>query len=202
MMRREGLAPSPLWGEGWGEGHASHHPHPNPLPQAGEGVSRRAFLAVSLAAAVTGARAQGRIERFTGDSGLAGFHAVDFDGKPVAVPAPGKPTVVNFWATWCEPCRAEMPLLQQMADFYSDRLVFQAVNFKERAVTVQRHVRSANWAVPVVLDPMGAGAQSWGVKVFPTTVGFDAQGRARWRVVGQYDWSSADAGKLVESLWA
>jgi thiol-disulfide isomerase/thioredoxin len=189
-MSTDGLAPSPLWGEGWGEGHAR------------EIVSRRIFIAATLAAAVTGVRAQGRIERFSGDSGLAAFQALDFDGKPVAVPAPGKPTVVNFWATWCEPCRAEMPMLQQMADFYSDRLVFQAVNFKERAVAVQRHVRSANWAVPVVLDTMGAGAQSWGVKVFPTTVGFDAQGRARWRVLGQYDWSSAEAGKLVESLWA
>jgi hypothetical protein len=37
--------------------------------------------------------------------------------------------------------------------------------------------------------------------VFPTTVGFDAQGRARWRVLGEYDWSSAAAGQLVESLW-
>lgn len=166
------------------------------------GLSRRRVLAAAAALAVPAIGAQGRIERFTGDSGLAGFQAVDFDGKPVAVPAPGKPTVVNFWATWCEPCRAEMPMLQQMADFYSDRLVFQAVDFKERAVTVQRHVKSANWAVPVALDPMGAGAQSWGVKVFPTTVGFDAHGRARWRVVGQYDWSSPEAGKLVESLWA
>lgn len=166
-----------------------------------EAVSRRIFIAGTLAAVVTGPHAQGRIERFTGDSGLAGFQALDFGGKTVAVPAPGKPTVVNFWATWCEPCRAEMPTLQQMAEFYSDRLVLQAVNFKERAVTVQRHVKSANWTVPVVLDPMGAGAQAWGVKVFPTTVGFDAQGRARWRVVGQYDWTSPEAGKLVESLW-
>lgn len=167
----------------------------------GCGLTRRGMLVAAAAFAVPAVRAQGKIERFTGDSGLPAFQGLDFEGKPVAVPAPGKPTVVNFWATWCEPCRAEMPTLQQMADFYSDRLVLQAVNFKERAIAVQRHVRNSNWTVPVVLDPMGAGAQAWGVKVFPTTVGFDAQGHARWRVIGQYDWSSPEAGKLVESLW-
>ena len=166
---------------------------------------RRDFLATAagLAAALVlpPARAQGRIERFSTAPSLTGWQALDFEGKTVPIPAAGKPTVVNFWASWCEPCRAEMPLLQQMADFYSDRMVLQAVNYKERAVAVQRHVRNSNWTVPVLLDPLGAGAQAWGVKVFPTTVGFDAQGRARWRVLGEYDWSSAEAGQLVESLW-
>ena len=132
---------------------------------------------------------------------LSPFQALDFDGNRIPVPAAGKPTVVNFWATWCEPCRTEMPLLQQMAEFYSDRLVLQAVDFKERAVTVQRHVRNAAWSVPVLLDPLGEAAQAWGVKVFPTTFGFDAKGRLRWRVQGEYDWSGAEAGKLVEGLW-
>lgn len=182
-----GLPPAPT-----GAGPGRVHSRRRVLALAG---SAAAVLALPLA------RAQGRIERLPAGTPLPTFQALDFEGRTITVPAPGRPTVVNFWATWCEPCRAEMPLLQQMADFYSDRLALQAVNFKERAVAVQRHVRSSNWTVPVVLDPMGAGAQAWGVKVFPTTVGFDAQGRPRWRVTGEYDWSSADAGKLVESLW-
>ncbi|WP_205964284.1 redoxin family protein [Ramlibacter agri] len=134
-------------------------------------------------------------------TGISPFQALDLEGRKMAVPLAGKPTVVNFWATWCEPCRTEMPLLQQMADFYSDRLVLQAVNVKERATTVLRHVKAAAWQVPVLLDPLGEGAAAWTVKIFPTTVGFDAQGRARWRVQGEYDWSGAEAGKLVEGLW-
>ena len=184
MGRRTRLiefAPSPTGG-GLGWGHA-----------------RRSLLLAALFAPF--ARAQGRIDHLPPGTTLPSWQAVDLDGKAFPIPAPGKPTVVNFWASWCEPCRAEMPLLQQMADFYSDKLAFQAVNFKERAVAVQRHVRNSNWAVPVLLDPMGSGAQAWGVKVFPTTVGFDAQGHARWRVTGEYDWSSAEAGKLVEGLW-
>jgi len=178
-----------------------------PLPPSpsggglGWGHPRRHFLAALLALSVPSLRAQARLERLPPGASLPAWQALDLDGKPVAIPAPGKPTIVNFWASWCEPCRTEMPLLQQMADFYSDRLVLQAVNFKERAVAVQRHVRNSNWTVPVLLDPTGAGAQAWGVKVFPTTVGFDAQGHARWRLAGEYDWTSAEAGKLVEGLW-
>jgi thiol-disulfide isomerase/thioredoxin len=164
-------------------------------------VSRRVFIAAGLAAAAVGARAQARIERLAPGTTLPALQAVDFDGQSHPIPAAGKPTVVNFWATWCEPCRTERPLLQQMAEFYSDRVVLQAVNYKERAVAVQRHVRNAAWNVPVLLDPMGTGAQAWGVKIFPTTVGFDAQGRPRWRVTGEYDWSTPAAGKLVEGLW-
>jgi thiol-disulfide isomerase/thioredoxin len=164
-------------------------------------VSRRLFIGAAAALAVPALQAQVQVERLAAGTRLAPWNGFAFDGKPVAVPAAGKPTVVNFWATWCPPCRAEMPLLQQMAEFYGDRLAFQAVNFKERAVTVQRHLREANWSIPVVLDPMGAGAQAWKVQVFPTTFGFDAQGHARWRVIGEYDWSSEQAGKLVESLW-
>ncbi len=132
---------------------------------------------------------------------LGGFSAPDLQGVAEAVPSKGKPTVVNFWATWCPPCRTEMPLLLQMAELYGDKFVLQLVNFKERPVTVQRYMQGANWSHPVLFDAAGAGAASWEVKTFPTTFGFDAQGRARWRVRGEYDWSSVEAGRLVESLW-
>lgn len=166
------------------------------------GRARRQVLVAAAAMALPPLRAQARIERLPASTVLPPWQALDLDGKQNAIPAAGKATVVNFWASWCEPCRTEMPLLQQMAEFYSDRMVLQAVNFKERAVAVQRHVRNAAWNVPVLLDPAGAGAQAWGVKVFPTTLGFDAQGRPRWRVTGEYDWTTAEAGKLVEGLWS
>ena len=161
-------------------------------------LSRRLVLLAGASLALP-ARAQGRIAHF--GTAAPSWQALDLQGQSNAVPASGKATAVNFWATWCEPCRTEMPLLQQMADFYSDRLVLQAVDFKERAATVQGHMRRSGWTVPVLLDPAGAGAAAWGVKIFPTTIGFDAHGRPRWRVIGQYDWSSPEAGRLVEGLW-
>ena len=161
-------------------------------------MDRRRVLAAGLALVLPAARSA---QVQTKPPAHAPWQALDLEGNKVAVPASGKPTIVNFWASWCEPCRTEMPTLQQMADFYSDKLVLQAVNFKERGAAVQRHVKAAAWTVPVLLDPFGEGAAGWNVKIFPTTVGFDAKGVPRWRVQGEYDWSSSEAGKLVEGLW-
>ena len=129
------------------------------------------------------------------------FSALDLEGRTTKVPAPGRAAIVNFWATWCPPCRAEMPLLQQLTELYGDKFQLQLVNFKERPATIQRYMRDSAWSMPVLLDPLGEGAAAWGVKRYPTTVGFDAHGKPRWRMVGELDWSTAEAGKLVESLW-
>lgn len=179
------------------------YPHPMQPPSPlrgegrGEGRSRRLFLAAGVSLALPSWAAQIDLK----PASLKPFDALDMDGRKAAVPAAGKPSVVNFWASWCEPCRVEMPLLQQLAELYGDKFALQLVNFKEHPATVLRHVKSSGWTQPVLLDPRGEGAGGWAVKIFPTTVGFDAQGRARWRVRGEYDWNSAEAGKLVEGLW-
>lgn len=163
----------------------------------GKGLTRRLLLGAGLAAALPLARAA-QVDK--APTGLASFDALDLEGGKVVVPAAGRATIVNFWATWCPPCRAEMPLLLDLPTFYGDRLSLQLVNFKERAATVQRYMRESNWSHPVVMDSAGEGAAAWGVKIFPTTVGFDATGRARWRVRGEFDWSGGEAARLVESL--
>jgi len=160
-------------------------------------VRRRLLLGAGLAAALPAVRAS-QVDK--SPAGLAPFTSQALDGGKVVVPAAGRATIVNFWATWCPPCRAEMPLLLDLPVFYGDRLSLQLVNFKERAATVQRYMRESNWSHPVVMDAAGEGAAAWGVKTFPTTVGFDATGRARWRVRGEFDWSGGEAARLVESL--
>jgi thiol-disulfide isomerase/thioredoxin len=171
---------------------------PSPSGGGSDALSRRLFIASSAAFVIPSYAAEIK----TSPGTLAKIEALDFDGRKVPVPTPGKATIVNFWATWCPPCRAEMPLLQSLPDFYPDKLSLQLVNFKERMATVQRYMRESNSTHAVLFDPVGEGAAKWGVRNFPTTVGFDARGRARWRVRGEYDWSSAEAAKLVEGLWA
>ncbi|WP_167772836.1 TlpA family protein disulfide reductase [Ramlibacter humi] len=170
------------------------------MMQGTERLTRRALVASAVLAPFAALAAQ--IDTAPGT--LAALSVADAEGRKVPVPAAGRATIVNFWATWCPPCRAEMPLLQSLPDFYGDKLSLQLVNFKERLATVQKYVREAGWAPgqPLLLDPMGEGAAAWGVKQFPTTVGFDARGRARWRVRGEYDWTSPEAARLVESLWS
>ena len=159
----------------------------------------QAGLAAGLALAWPRLQAQ-QVDPLAPGTSLPGWEALDLQGGKSPVPAAGRPSIVNFWATWCPPCRTEMPLLLQLDEFYGDRVTLQLVNFKERQATVQRYMRDAGWNRPVLFDAQGQGAAAWGVKVFPTTFGFDAQGRARWRVRGEYDWSSAAAARLVETL--
>ena len=66
---------------------------------------------------------------------LSGLGLVDTTGKTWQWPdVQGRAVLLNFWASWCEPCRAEMPTLQQVADLYgADKLLVLAINFKEPA---------------------------------------------------------------------
>ena len=113
----------------------------------------------------------------------------------------GRAVLINFWASWCEPCRAEMPTLQQIADLYGpDKLQVLALNFKEHPNRAIQFAVTTGLSLPVLLDPQGQTARAWGVRVFPTTVLIDRQGRDRQRVQGEVDWTSAPAAKLLEAL--
>jgi thiol-disulfide isomerase/thioredoxin len=114
----------------------------------------------------------------------------------------GRAVLLNFWASWCEPCRAEMPSLQTAADLYGpDKLLVLAVNFKETHARAQRFVQTTGVRLPVLLDADGQLARQWGVKVFPTTLLVNSRGQARQRVRGEVDWSGREAEKLISALF-
>ena len=115
----------------------------------------------------------------------------------------GKAVLINFWASWCAPCQTEMPSLQTLADLYGpDRLVVLAVNLKESEPVVLRYRQRTGITLPILLDPAGALARSWGATVYPTTVLIAADGRVRSLVRGELDWSGQVAASLVEPLLA
>ena len=87
------------------------------------------------------------------------------------------------------------------ADFYGDRLALQLVNFKERAVTVQRYMQDSDWTHAGAAGCAGEGAAGLGSEDLSHHRRLRRPGRARWRVRGEFDWSCAEAGRLVESLW-
>ncbi len=130
------------------------------------------------------------------------FQAVDTTGKVWRLAdLKGRAVVVNFWASWCEPCRAEMPTLQQVADLYGpDKLVVLAINFKEHPNRAIQFAATTGLSLPVLLDPQGQTARDWSVKVFPTTLLIDRQGRPRQRVQGEVDWTGPQAAMLIEAL--
>ena len=130
------------------------------------------------------------------------FQAVDTTGKTWRLAdLKGRAVLINLWASWCEPCRAEMPTLQQIADLYGpDKLLVLALNFKEHPTRAMQFAASTGLSLPVLLDPQGQNARAWGVKVFPTTLLIDRQGRPRQRVQGEMDWTGPQAAQLIETL--
>jgi thiol-disulfide isomerase/thioredoxin len=113
----------------------------------------------------------------------------------------GSPVLLNFWATWCEPCRAEMPALQQLArDHREQGLQVIAANFKEGEATVRRFLQATPLELPVLLDREGAAAKAFDVHIFPSTIGIDRKGQARFVVTGEFDWSSPLAARWLAEL--
>ena len=173
--------------------------------------SRRQVLQASLAAASSALLPQAGAQGLSGPAyavspwpgPLSVFNLVDTLGKTWR-PADfkGRAVLLNFWASWCEPCRAEMPTLQQMADLYGpEQLLVLAINFKERPARALPFAKSTGITVPVLLDVDGQVARRWGVKVFPTTLAIDSRGQPRLRVQGEVDWTGKAAEKLITSLF-
>jgi thiol-disulfide isomerase/thioredoxin len=89
----------------------------------------------------------------------------------------GKPTVVNLWATWCPPCRREMPVLQQAQASRTD-VNFVFLNQGESAEKVRAFLAAQHWPLQnVLLDGRGEVAGELGVRGLPTTLFYDAAGR-------------------------
>jgi len=114
----------------------------------------------------------------------------------------GRVVLVNFWASWCPPCLAEMPSLQTLSEVYGpDKLVVLAVNFKQSRPSIEQFVQKTALQLPVLPDPQGQLARQWGVKVFPTTILIDARGQVRAVVRGEMDWTSAEAERMLAPLF-
>jgi thiol-disulfide isomerase/thioredoxin len=128
----------------------------------------------------------------------------DLDGKAWDLAKlKGQPVLLNFWATWCEPCRSEMPSLELLATRYEKAgLLVLAVNYKEATPAIRRFLQALPFSLPILLDRDGDATSAWTPRVFPTTVLIDRDGTPRQSVLGELDWTGAEARALVESLLA
>ena len=130
------------------------------------------------------------------------FELVDTSGKVWrAADFKGRAVLLNFWASWCEPCRAEMPSLQQAAALHGPgKLLVLAINFKEKPASALQFAERTGITLPVLLDVDGQAARRWDVRIFPTTLTLDRRGRPRHRVRGEMDWTSPAAATLIDNL--
>ncbi len=118
------------------------------------------------------------------------FQAPDFalttlEGKSITLGEyRGKIVLINFWATWCPPCRAEMPELNAVAQAHRDQLIVLAINNGETIERVQSFVAEFQLTFPVLLDPDGAVASKYAVLGLPTSFFVDRNGLVRAANIG------------------
>jgi thiol-disulfide isomerase/thioredoxin len=95
--------------------------------------------------------------------------------------------VINFWATWCAPCVAELPLLQQLAEHHGDQLAVLAINMREDEDQVRAFVEQHNISLPVLLEPDDQTLINYGVQGLPLSIVVSPQGEVVRRHAGPVD---------------
>jgi peroxiredoxin len=115
----------------------------------------------------------------------------------------GKGILLNFWATWCVPCRAEMPAMERAYHALSEKgLVVLAVSLDTGSrVPVDSFVKELALTFPVLLDSSGTSVRTYRVFGLPTSFLIDRKGRLAGREIGARDWDSGEVrGKLEDLL--
>lgn len=164
------------------------------------GFSRSIALAV-LGLAATLASANAPIKPWVGGS-TPPFDLAGLDGRQVDLAAlRGRVVLINYWATWCEPCREEMPAIDRLRAKMKGRpFEVLAVNYGESEERVAAFVAKLNLTMPILLDPYKSSVEAWKVRGLPMTFLVDAGGRVRYWSFGERDWSEGEGLQLVEKM--
>lgn len=130
------------------------------------------------------------------------FNLKDLTGRPSSLSAyKGKVVLLNFWATWCGPCRAEIPSMEQLyTELKDEGFTIVAVNSQEPLEQVSAFVDDMGMSFPVLLDSTGRVGAAYGVRAIPTTYIIDPQGAIRGRMVGTRDWYSPEIISAAREL--
>lgn len=113
----------------------------------------------------------------------------------------GKLLMLNFWASWCVPCREEMPAMERLYQRYKDQgFVILGVNIKDDKKSAVSFVKELKITFPIAFDPNGEVGLLYGAWGLPATYLIDANGIALARAWGPADWFSPGARELIEKL--
>lgn len=131
------------------------------------------------------------------------FQLRDMNGHPVALAdLRGKVVLLNFWATWCGPCRVEMPAMEELYQAFSRKdFEILAVSTDAQGVAVTRPFQQENHLTfPILHDADYRVGLTYGARSLPMTFMVDRQGIVRHQIFGARDWGAAEAHQLVQML--
>ena len=159
-------------------------------------------LLLALAAAVfTAAAGAAELERWKGGAAPAldlpdlqarAHRLADYRGKVV---------LVNFWATWCEPCRDEMPSIERLRQSLRGKpFEVLAVNVGEPASRIESFREKLPMSFTLLLDRDTKTAKAWKARILPASFLIGRDGRVRYVHYGEIDWSGAAARAKVDEL--
>jgi thiol-disulfide isomerase/thioredoxin len=114
----------------------------------------------------------------------------------------GKVILVNFWASWCMPCKEEMPSIEALHRelLKNNAFLMVTILYKDDAKTATDYMRANNYTFPLFIDNDGISARRYGVTGVPETYLIDKKGALRKRVIGPADWNSSEAKAFINSL--
>jgi thiol-disulfide isomerase/thioredoxin len=179
-------------------------------------MRRRQFLLSSLLVAAAPASAQGYLKRWPAPAVPADpdrlkpwdgvvtppLELDDLEGKPHRLADyRGKVVLINFWATWCKPCRDEMPSIERLRVALEKRpFAVLAVNVGEGPGAARTFAASLPLGFPLLLDRDTRASRAWGARILPATFVVDAGGVARLSYFGELDWAKPEVREQVEKL--
>jgi peroxiredoxin len=138
-------------------------------------------------------------------SGMASdFVVPDLQGNAVRLSAlRGKVVFLNLWATWCPPCREEMPSMQRLYQHFQGRdFAMLAVSSDEQKPAVEAFVKEGQYTFPVLFDPQRQVGDTYGVWGYPETFLIDRTGKIVEHIVGPRPWDKPDQLAKIERLLA
>lgn len=142
------------------------------------------------------------LQRWSGDVPPS-FTLPDTSGSPLSLDrARGGIVLVHFFATWCEPCREELPALNRLTARAGGAVKVVAISVAEVDLRVRRFLETMPLNFPVLLDRDRAVTKAWNVTTLPTTVVLDANLRPKLVVEEDFAWDTVDPTKLAAELAA
>ncbi len=113
----------------------------------------------------------------------------------------GKVTLLNFWATWCPPCREEMPSIEKLhAELRGESFAVAAISVKEDPKTVDGFLKQYPYSFPIYLDPSGAASGNFVTRGIPTTFVLDKDARAIAAIIGSRPYDEPEVVLLFRDL--